>query len=86
MDTNKTKEAQKFLKSLEDPAQMMGVLNSRLPFEVLVEINNYAKLIADVKYKTTLTDADIVSCSIIIGYLLKGHMDRVELEERLNNI
>ena len=86
MNKNKIKEVQKFLKELEDPSQMMGLLTERLPYEVLVEINNYAKLIVDVKHKTVLTDADIVSCSMIIGYLLKGHIDRFELEESLNDI
>ena len=86
MNKNKIKEVQKFLKELEDPSQMMGLLTERLPYEVLVGINNYAKLIVDVKHKTALTDADIVSCSMIIGYLLKGHIDRFELEESLNDI
>jgi len=86
MNKNKIKEVQKFLKELEDPSQMMGLVIERLPHEVLVEINNYIKLIVDVKHKAVLNTSEIIYYSMIIGYLLKGHMDRFELEESLNDI
>ena len=86
MNKNKIKEVQKFLKELEDPSQMMGVVIERLPHEVLVEINNYIKLIVDVKHKAVLNTSEIIYYSMIIGYLLKGHIDRFELEESLNDI
>jgi hypothetical protein len=86
MNKNKIKEVQKFLKELEDPSQMMGLVIERLPHEVLVEINNYIKLIVDVKHKAVLNTSEIIYYSMIIGYLLKGHIDRFELEESLNDI
>lgn len=78
---NRVKAAENFLKSLENPENMMDIMYDRMDIHMLYVINNYAELISKVKDKTTLAEKDIVSCSIIIGYLLKGHLDRHELEE-----
>lgn len=81
----KVKIAEEFLKSLENPEKTMDIMLDRLDVQTLFVINNYADLISKVKSKTALQEKDIVSCSIIIGFLLKGHLDRFELEKNFKN-
>ena len=78
---NRVQAAEEFLKSLENPDKMMDIMFDRVDVQMLYVINNYAELISKVKNKTTLAEKDIVSCSIIIGYLLKGYLDRYDLEQ-----
>lgn len=73
--------AEEFLHSLENPQKMMDIMLDRVDIHLLYVINNYAELISKVKDKTSLEDKDIVSCSIIIGYLLKSHLDRYDIEQ-----
>ncbi len=80
----KVKIAEEFLKSLEDPQQTMDIMLDRIDIQTLYVINNYAELISNVKKRTSLEEKDIVSCSIIIGYLLKGHLDRYDLNQKLH--
>lgn len=77
----KVKIAEDFLKSLENPEKTMDLMLDRVDFQMLYVINNYADLISKVKNKTSLNEKDIISCSIIIGYLLKTHLDRYDLEK-----
>lgn len=77
----KVKIAEDFLKSLEDPQETMDIMLDRMDGQTLYIINNYAELISNVRKKTSLEEKDIVSCSMIIGYLLKSHMDRYDLEQ-----
>lgn len=81
----KVKIAEEFLKSLEDPQETMDIMLDRIDVPTLQVINNYAGLISRVKRKTTFEQKDIVSCSIIIGYLLKGHLDRYDLDQRFKD-
>ena len=78
---NRVKVAEDFLKSLENPQEMMDLMFDRVDIQMLYVINNYAELITKVKDRTSLGEKDIVSCSIIIGYLLKGHLDRYDIEQ-----
>ncbi len=78
----KVKIAEDFLKSLENPQETMDIMLDRIDSQTLYVINNYAELISKVKDKTSLEEKDIVSCSIIIGYLLKGHLDRYDLDRK----
>lgn len=81
---NKVKAAEDFLKSLEDPQITMDIMIDRIDVQMLYVINNYSNLIARVRKKSTsLEEKDIVTCSMIIGYLLKSHLDRYELEQSL---
>lgn len=77
----RTKVAEEFLKSLENPENLVDVMFERMDIQILYVINNYAELISRVKNKTSLAEKDIVSCSIIIGFLLKSHLDRYDLEQ-----
>ena len=80
---NKVKAAEDFLKSLENPQITMDIMLDRIDVQMLYVINNYAELISKVKKKTGIEEKDIVTCSMIIGYLLKSHLDRYELEQSL---
>ncbi|MFH0702652.1 MAG: hypothetical protein V2B14_03835 [bacterium] len=80
---NKIKIAEDFLKSLENPTVTMDIMLDRVDAQVLYVVNNYAELISKVKYKTNIEEKDIITCVMIIGYLLKGHLDRHELNQSL---
>ncbi|MEI8388614.1 MAG: hypothetical protein WCG23_01890 [bacterium] len=81
---NKVKAAEDFLKSLENPQITMDIMVDRIDVQMLYVINNYADLISKVRKKTSsLEEKDIVTCSMIIGYLLKSHLDRYELDQSL---
>ena len=78
---DKAKSARDFLRSLEDPKITMDLMTDRIDIQVLGVINEYAELIA--KVKSGLDIKDLTSCSLIIGFLLKGHLDRYELSQQL---
>ena len=81
---NKVKAAEEFLKSLENPQVTMDIMLDRIDVQMLYVINNYSGMISKVKTKSnSLEEKDIVTCSMIIGYLLKSHLDRYELEQSL---
>ena len=82
---NKVKAAEAFLKSLENPALTMEIMLDRVDLHILYVIYNYAELISKVKSKTSIEEKDIITCAMIIGYLLKGHLDRYELEKSIAN-
>jgi len=77
----RVKAAENFLKSLEDPTVTMDVMLDRVDVQILYVIHNYADLISKVKNKTDIEEKDIITCAMIIGYLLKSHLDRYDLEQ-----
>ena len=81
----KIKAAENFLRSLENPQVTMDIMFDRIDIQMLYVINNYAELISKIRNKTILAEKDIVSCSIIIGYLLKSHLDRYDLEQSFHS-
>jgi len=78
---DKIKAAEDFLKSLEEPTVTMDIMLDRVDVQMLYVIHNYAELISKVKHKTNIEEKDIITCAMIIGYLLKSHLDRYELEQ-----
>jgi len=80
---NLTQESEKFFTSLEDKDTTMRLMLGRMPYHVLSAIEDQAKLIRKVKISCNESDEKIVATAMIIGYLLKGHLDRCELEENL---
>jgi len=80
---DKIKAAEEFLKSLEDPTTTMDIMLDRIDVQMLHVIHNYAELITKVKSKTTIDEKDIIACAMIMGYLLKSHLDRYELEKNI---
>ena len=79
--SEKIKAAEKFLKSLESSSITMDMMLDRVDIEMLYVIHNYADLISKIKDKTNIADKDIITCAMIIGYLLKSHIDRYELNQ-----
>ncbi|MEI8388302.1 MAG: hypothetical protein WCG23_00315 [bacterium] len=51
--------------------------------EVLQAINDYAELLDMARNNVDISVKDVISSSLIIGYLLKSHIDRYELEQCL---
>ncbi|MDD3150155.1 MAG: hypothetical protein PHV68_04910 [Candidatus Gastranaerophilales bacterium] len=80
---DKIQSAKEFFKSLEEPSKTMEIMTDRLDTQILQVINNYAKLISQARNKINMEEKDIITSAMIIGYLLKSHLDRLELEERL---
>jgi hypothetical protein len=78
---DRVKAAENFLKSLENPTVTMDVMLDRVDVQILYVIHNYSELISKVKNKTDIEEKDIITCAMIIGYLLKGHLDRFDLEQ-----
>lgn len=83
---NKQKIAESFLKSLEDQDNTVSLMTERMDPKLLYVIHNYAELITKTKERLELSDKDIVASAMIIGFLLKSHMDRYELEKRFNDL
>lgn len=83
---NKIKIAENFLRSLEDPDSTVALMNERMDTKLLYVIHNYAGLINKTKKRLSLNDKDIIASAMIIGYLLKGHMDRYDIEKAFNNL
>ncbi len=79
---DKVKSAEEFLKSLEEPSVTMDIMLDRVDVDILQVINNYSDMISKVKHKTSINEKDVLTCSMIIGYLLKTHLDRYELESK----
>lgn len=80
---DKIKSAEAFLRSLENPNTTMNLMMDRIDEQMLCIINNYSELIAKVKEKSGLDQKDLVSCSIIIGFLLRSELTRIDMEESL---
>ena len=85
MTSKKMESAQKFLKSLENPSTTIKIMTERMDTETLQVITNYSDLISKAKGKTSVDDKDLLTCTMILGFLLKGHIDRYDLEENLKD-
>ncbi|MFA6988850.1 MAG: hypothetical protein WC197_02170 [Candidatus Gastranaerophilaceae bacterium] len=86
MTSKKMESAQNFLKSLESPSTTIKIMTDRMDTETLQVITNYSDLISKVKQKTTVNDKDLFTCTMILGFLLKGHIDRYDLEKNLKDL
>ena len=80
---SKIEEAKKFLHSLEDSKITYNLMVDRLDGETLLAIQNYAQLIS--KAASSFEIEDLVASAMIMGSLLKSHMDRFDIEQRFNN-
>jgi len=80
-----TKEqvAKEFLRSLEDKNTSMSILTDRMEVPIIRVIENFAELLVKSKGRSDIDIKDIASSTMIIGYLLKSHMDRYDLNETL---
>lgn len=83
---SKIKIAEDFLKSLEDSKTTVDLMNERMDSKLLYVIHNYAELISKARDRMDVSEKDIIASAMIMGFLLKGHMDRYELEKKLNGL
>ena len=79
---SKIESAEEFLKGLENTESCLGIMMDRVDVDILRVIHNYSGLIAKTCDKNTLDMSlqDLITCTVLIGYLLKTHVDRFELE------
>jgi len=77
--------AKEFLKGLENPLTTQNLMFDRIDVQMLCVIDNHAELIAKVKDRSKLELKDLVAVSMILGFLLKTHLDRYELAECLKH-
>ena len=79
--TDKTKAAEAFLKTLENPEVTKDLMMDRIDIQLLHVINDYAELIS--KAKSSVDGKDLTTCSMIIGFLLAGYVQRADLQDTL---
>jgi len=85
---NKQKVLESFLETLESPAATRAIMLQRLDKETLTVINNHSEKVERALKCTKnnemfklFTQKHIYASAMIMGYLLKGQLDRAELEE-----
>lgn len=78
---DKVKSAENFLRSLEDSDVTRATMVDRMDSDIVSVINNYSRLLSKVKDKAGVDTTDLVTCSLIIGYLLNSHVQRYEMEK-----
>ena len=83
---NKIKIAESFLRSLEDQDNTEVLMSERMDTKILYVIHNYASLISKTKKRLSMSEKDLLASAMIIGFLLKSHMDRYDLEKALNGL
>ena len=79
---NKEKECEKFFTEIIDPESIGDLIIDRVGSEVLVALEIYAKKLAFM-YQTLpqINIDEIFTGALVVGYLLKNHLDRAELTE-----
>jgi hypothetical protein len=85
MNPEKQREAVNFLRQLNDPYISSLLLSDRVDSDLMDVIYKYAEQITSKKGKMALSETELYTSSMIIGYLLKGHMDRYELNRQIYN-
>jgi ribosome-binding protein aMBF1 (putative translation factor) len=82
---DKIKAFEEFLMDLEATENIDTLIDDRLSDELLEIIERYSQVIMQIKEKAGLSEEELVSSSIVIGFLLKGHLDRYELEQSIKD-
>ena len=80
---DKIQIVEEFFRNLEDTELVETMISDRIDKQVLEMMDKYALTISQVRHSIGLSEADLLSNTMIIGYLLKAHLDRSELEQRL---
>lgn len=75
----------KFLNNLNDQKTINDLINDRIDAEIIELFQEYSNLIAIVADKDKFTDSQKIFCAMQIGYLLKGHLYRHEIEQSIKN-
>lgn len=75
-------EVDKFLKEMsENPEEVHRVVKDRVGEDLIARVNQYAVNVSN--HVGQFTIAQIISTSIILGYILKTHLYRKEMEDSL---
>jgi len=77
------KQIKKFFTRLEKPKKNEKLMVDRMNLEVLEAIYEQAELLDRARKNLDISVKDVISGSLIMGYLLKSHLDRYELEQCL---
>ena len=77
------KQIKKFFTSLEKTKKTEKLMAERMNLQVLEAINDYAELLDSARNNVDISVKDVISSSLIMGFLLKAHLDRYELEQCL---
>ena len=59
------------------------LMADRIDPQVLEAINDYAELLDSARKNVGISVKEVISSSLIMGYLLKSHIERYELEQCL---
>ena len=83
MKTDLAKSAKDFLHTLENAGTCSKLMRDRISPEVLEVMDKYSKLISDTNISkgNKVSPTELISCAMVIGYLLKSHVDRMELNK-----
>jgi hypothetical protein len=81
---DKSKAITEFLKSLEDGNNTSKLFEERLDNELFMFFNKYAEIIMEKRENIILDDRELITSSMIVGYLIKSFLDRYELEKTLS--
>ena len=84
IDMDKINKATYFLKSLEDPETLIPMMKDRIDHYLLLVMRDYSMILDKAKDKSPCTSAELINCSLIIGFLLKTYSDRAALDETLS--
>ncbi len=80
MDDVRVKKLEKFLKSLEDRDNTFSLMMDRMDSSSRHVMQEYAKLINE--KVDCFQEVDKITASLMVGYLLKSHVDRLDIEDR----
>lgn len=83
LNQERINELNKFLLNLENPDNTMDVMVDRVDINALTVMHNYSEAISIVQHKTSIPSGDIITCAMIIGYLIKSHTDRLDMTNML---
>ena len=85
LDKQRLNELNNFLINLENPDATMDIMVDRIDINALSIMHDYSKSISIVQDKTNIASSDVITCAMIIGYLLKGHIDRLDINKTLGD-
>jgi hypothetical protein len=79
MDEDRIKKLNDFLNTLQDNNKARILMSDRVDISCLYVMNQYAKTIS--KLDTQLSMTDTLSAVMVMGYLLKGQSDRLDIQK-----
>ena len=84
VNTKKQQFLLDFLLDLEDFSIIQYTMQESVDLSDYCVIRNYSKILNDAK--ATFNRGDLILCSMLLGYLLRGQSEKFEKIQKLNNI